>query len=471
MKLLVAALIAALTAACVFSVLVSTKSKQHVNLTSNFVPRLIGCTSFSSFNTPITQPPRFGRRVALITKGPSLIGSNLGPQIDAYDTVVRLNCASVPKHLCADYGSRCDIAMCNLGASIVEALNRSMAYKSNTKVLWWGNLEAIQVGHPLRSDITHIPVNESIVTKKMHGRNCGNKALMCILLDPEVEEVFVGGFDFYESSYSETTVSFKNSHTITIDNDIYESFRQEACPNYKSPDGCGLHPQSIEVPFFNVSLFDKRVKLHSKTREAFKKCTDRVNRIMQKYNRKTMDRVIASENSAKILKQEILRRQNNYRRKKFRYQNQIKKTIDVEKQANLLVPFDAEKLAGLNKAADRALGLLEENKLKQTLLSLLHVAELGGVVTISRSDPNTAVPKDADVVCSFDSESQLKLIGCSEPRNCLVAYLLNDCCCSAICTGTFDAYSALKRYLGIEKTTNLTPGVQTNNTNTRVFVM
>ena len=167
-----------------------------------------------------------GKRVAVVGPAPYLEGKGEGTLIDSYDIILRPNNFSIPNNLKCDYGSRTDIMNHNFGTPWMPGLKDLISKNlEDFKSLKFCMCTAIKSEHS-ETDILNWPddyvsnvvrnfneVNEYDVpfywvgVKKYHDyyRMIGCEPYTGVLsvvslLECQVKEVYVTGFDFYQGS-------------------------------------------------------------------------------------------------------------------------------------------------------------------------------------------------------------------------------------------------------------------------------
>jgi len=155
-----------------------------------------------------------GKRVALVGPADTLRGTGMGPRIDAYDIVVRLNHAlPLPDALKGDVGARTDILYHNLNPK-KQRLRRKAIARMRREGLKW-----IVSTHPASraryrkrqrrvrkaaAGLVRFRVVPMSVKKRLRPRvGSANSGLIAIvdLLRYPIAELYVTGFSFYETPY------------------------------------------------------------------------------------------------------------------------------------------------------------------------------------------------------------------------------------------------------------------------------
>jgi hypothetical protein len=225
------------------------------------VPRL--CEIFECKPPVSLRKHLKGKRVALISKAPSLEGTNLGPEIDRYDVVVRINQAfDFASELHSDYGSRTDVVYDTMNRSSIKLLNAYWDTHTGKELIFvrhnikYNEVPALEY---LRPDIKFRYAHPSILARNFRPLvQTGILAAADILKDSEVSELFIAGFDFYTNKASYTNDAIQK--TISV---IHEG---EAL---KTAQGRVPHDQRQQAKFFvDFVSSDPRVKLHAGTTQA-----------------------------------------------------------------------------------------------------------------------------------------------------------------------------------------------------------
>jgi hypothetical protein len=199
-----------------------------------------------------------GKRVALISKAPSLENTNLGPEIDSYDMVVRVNQPfEFPSHLHKDYGSRTDAVYDTMNDQTIKLLNHYWDSHAGRELIATRKTDQIK---NLRSDINFRYAHKSIINfRRKNLIQTGILAAMDILKDPNVSELFIAGYDFYTTANNYTDDYSKKVVSVVTEGALFKTAQNNGV----------WHNQKQQAKFFSDFVAsDPRVKLHAATARA-----------------------------------------------------------------------------------------------------------------------------------------------------------------------------------------------------------
>ena len=147
-----------------------------------------------------------GKRLAFIGPAPSLSGLGLGEMIDSYDLVVRINTAyHMPEELWEDYGKRTDILINCLNFNKIRALQENMDFTESVKYLiqpqlsMWDIRKGEKIIHEWSVPFHNVCDGYLFKINKEIGTTTNTGLLGVItLLNYDIEELYIGGFTFFD---------------------------------------------------------------------------------------------------------------------------------------------------------------------------------------------------------------------------------------------------------------------------------
>jgi len=202
-----------------------------------------------------------GKKVAIVGPSPHLLGKGIGPLIDEYDVVIRINDIMNTK-FSNDYGTRNDVILYSCPSlylsNFAAKLDSNEEQARKIKLLYCPVLKAQHDGGGSvvenfkkinKYDIPFSNISSGnyyyFFNKVGAEPNSGQTAIMMILEYP-IEELFVTGFSFY--------VQYTDNNKY---GDCYYNF-DYYCPNRKFPPTSSPllgHQQPPQVAHFKNTLF------------------------------------------------------------------------------------------------------------------------------------------------------------------------------------------------------------------------
>ena len=201
-----------------------------------------------------------GKRVAIVGPSPHLMGKEIGALIDSYDLVCRVNEVH-PTGYETDYGNRTDIVFHNCGSRFIDIFGERLLAKSiiskylkyvicpcvkatgadNHWHTWPDTFQSEVVNNFQKINIFNIPFhwigmqNYRYVYNLFGSEPITGQSAIIMLLEHEVEELFITGFSFYAQGELPKHVH-RPGHTM---------------PDLKSiPCGDSSHPQTPQKKTF-----------------------------------------------------------------------------------------------------------------------------------------------------------------------------------------------------------------------------
>lgn len=155
-----------------------------------------------------------GKRVALVGPASTLRGSRMGPYIDSFDVVVRLNHSwPLPSALTADVGSRTDVLYHNLNPKKQRFRRRDVRRMHADGIQWVVSTHPARIARYRRRmqrfrrvsrglvRLRAVPRKVKRILRPRVGSASGGIIAVVDLLRFPVKRLFVTGFSFYETGY------------------------------------------------------------------------------------------------------------------------------------------------------------------------------------------------------------------------------------------------------------------------------
>ena len=192
------------------------------------------------------------KRIAIVGPAQSYEGSGYGKEIDAHDIVCRVNMTYFPDQgFQKDYGSRGDILVAVLNETNREVLALTTEYWKDYR--WVISVQNRTEGFR-NININSIPLyvlpRAWVMNLKLflNQPNTGIAAIV-FLLENDIKELNIYGFDFYKSGYNKYVTGFLRKH------DLFGGSGKDSMNVIKK-----FHNQDLHFKFFQQHILsDKRV--------------------------------------------------------------------------------------------------------------------------------------------------------------------------------------------------------------------
>lgn len=224
-----------------------------------------------------------GKKVALIGPSPHLMNKDIGSYIDTYDLVCRVNNLIPLEEMRKDYGSRVDIYVDSFATPWIyetyDAINKNIDFfeqlkfvvcpviksqHSETDYLQWDNnrtspvVDNFNLINRFGLPFYWVGVQDykSLYSRIGHEPNSGMLSAM-LLLESQVEELFVTGFSFY--------LGGNTKESVYCPGHLYPSFLQDNKRAWGVNSGHGYAANIAQINYFKslCAQFGNTIKIDS----------------------------------------------------------------------------------------------------------------------------------------------------------------------------------------------------------------